>query len=84
MEDFEKVDIGEEIFGKTDGINLESMYEQCNQELTLQQSKRDQIIAVYISVAGFIIPSILGLNLGALPMAAAFSPSGPTRLVSRL
>lgn len=72
MEDFEKVDIGEEIFSKTDGVNLESMYEQCNNELTLQQSKRDQIIAVYISVAGFIIPSILGLNLGALPMAAAF------------
>ena len=72
MEDFEKTDVGSDIFTKKDGINLESMYSQCNAELTLQQSKRDQIIAVYISVAGFIIPSILGLGLGLIPMAAAF------------
>ncbi len=72
MEAFEKTDVGADIFTKKDGINLESMYSQCNAELALQQSKRDQIIAVYISVAGFIIPSILGLGLGLLPMAAAF------------
>ncbi len=72
MEAFEKTDVGAHIYSKKDGVNLESLYSQCNAELTLQQSKRDQIIAVYISVAGFIIPSILGLGLGLLPMAAAF------------
>ncbi len=72
MESFEKTNVSADIFTKKDGINLESMYSQCNAELALQQSKRDQIIAVYISVAGFIIPSILGLGLGMLPMAAAF------------
>lgn len=72
MESFEKINVGAGIFTKKDGINLESLYSQCNGELTLQQSKRDQIIAVYISVAGFIIPSILGLGVGMLSMAAAF------------
>lgn len=72
MEEFEKVDSGAGIYTNHDGVNLESLYSQCNNELTLQQSKRDQIIGVYLSVAGFIIPSILGLNLGMLPMAAAF------------
>lgn len=72
MEAFEKTEVGAELYTKADGVNLESLYSQCNAELTLQQSKRDQIIAVYISVAGFIIPSILGLGLGLLPMAAAF------------
>lgn len=72
MEAFEKVNSGAEIYTNPEGVNLESLYSQCNAELTLQQSKRDQIIGVYLSVAGFIIPSILGLDLGFFPMAAAF------------
>ena len=72
MEDFEKVHSGPDIYTRTDGVNLESLYKQCNEQLTLQQTKRDQIIGVYLSVAGFIIPSILSMKLGMLATAAAF------------
>ena len=71
-QNFEDIAITKEFYTDADGINLDSMYGQCNAELSLQQSKRDQIIALYITVAGFLIPTVMNLNLGAFSTAAAF------------
>ncbi|MBQ5390241.1 MAG: hypothetical protein IIU58_04965 [Clostridia bacterium] len=70
---FEDIQITKEFYTDADGINLDSMYSQCNAELALQQSKRDQIIALYITVAGFLIPTVMNLNIGAFSTASAFT-----------
>ncbi len=44
-------------------MNLDTSYELTVAELGLQQTKRDQIIAFYISVIGFITPNLIGLDL---------------------
>jgi hypothetical protein len=42
---------------------LEHLYTLCVQEIGLQQSKRDQIIAFYLALMGLIIPNILKLSI---------------------
>ncbi len=45
-------------YDKDSFMNLDMAYEITLKELALQQSKRDQIIAFYIAILGFVIPSL--------------------------
>lgn len=40
--------------------NLENIYEHAHSELSLQQSKRDQIITIYLALCSFLLPFALG------------------------
>ncbi len=40
-----------------------SLHERANDELTLQQSKRDQIITLYLAVFSFLVPFALSLDI---------------------
>ena len=51
-----------EKFNKTD-INFDDLYEHAHSELSLQQSKRDQIITIYLAICSFLIPFALGEEL---------------------
>lgn len=39
--------------------DLVTIYEKCIDEMTLQQSKRDQIITIYLAMFSFIVPFAL-------------------------
>lgn len=43
-------------------INLDALYERAFSELGLQQSKRDQIITVYLAMFSFLIPFALSME----------------------
>ena len=47
-------------FEQNKNMNLDSMYERAHTELSLQQSKRDQIITIYLALCSFLIPFALG------------------------
>lgn len=59
-------------YSKDGSMDLDSCYEQTVAELGLQQSKRDQIIAFYLTILGFVIPSVVSLEVGDGPKALAF------------
>ncbi len=48
---------------KEGSMNLDNCYEQTVAELGLQQSKRDQIIAFYLTILGIVIPNVVGLKV---------------------
>ncbi len=67
-----KVDSGDVFLYKTIGegkrkeqvdYDFVSLYERANDELTLQQSKRDQIITLYLAVFSFLVPFALSLDI---------------------
>lgn len=43
--------------------NFEKLYEHAHSELSLQQTKRDQIITLYLALCSFFIPFVLGEEL---------------------
>ncbi len=49
-----------------DDVDLQEMHAQCTQELTLQQSKRDQLIAFYLTITGLVSTYLFSekVNLG--------------------
>ncbi len=49
-------------------FNLEMLYRQAHTELSLQQSKRDQIITIYLALCSFLIPFALGEEMISWPM----------------
>ena len=53
-------------------LYLESTYNLCVQELGLQQTKRDQIIAFYIAIISFAVPGIIGLSITNVGKAIGF------------
>lgn len=53
-------------------MDLDSCYEQAVAELALQQSKRDQIIAFYLTILGFVIPNVIDLDIKAGAKTVAF------------
>lgn len=71
MESFEKTKLSG-IYEDACDLKLENLYNQCNAELGLQQSKRDQIIAFYIAIISFLVPAIIDLSLPALAQALAY------------
>lgn len=46
--------------------NLQEIYKQAHSELSLQQSKRDQIITIYLALCSFLLPFALGEEM--IPM----------------
>ena len=42
---------------------LDKIYEKCIEEMTLQQSKRDQIITVYVAMCSFVVSYILSSEM---------------------
>lgn len=67
-----QVTITKKEYDDTGCMDLNSCYEQTVAELGLQQSKRDQIIAFYLTILGFVIPSVIELNVGNVPRGIAF------------
>lgn len=53
-------DIGEGLLKDNQNYNLEDIYEHAHSELSLQQSKRDQIITIYLALCSFLLPFALG------------------------
>ncbi len=47
--------------------NLQEIYKQAHSELSLQQSKRDQIITIYLALCSFLLPFALGEEI--IPMS---------------
>lgn len=43
--------------------NLEDIYDHAHSELSLQQSKRDQIITIYLALCSFLLPFALGKDI---------------------
>lgn len=71
MESFEKTKLSG-IYEAACDLKLENLYNQCNAELGLQQSKRDQIIAFYIAIISFLVPAIIDLALPPLAQVLAY------------
>ncbi len=53
-------------------FQFETLYEHTHSELSLQQSKRDQLITIYIALISFIVPSVLSKELGSLITGLSF------------
>lgn len=60
---FEPIEIGKEEFDDSNKSDLTELYKRTHEELSLQQSKRDSIIAVFLSLIGFAIPLSLGFSM---------------------
>lgn len=45
---------------ESQNYNLDDIYEHAHSELSLQQSKRDQIITIYLALCSFFLPFALG------------------------
>lgn len=44
-------------------IDLQKLFEQCNQEMGLQQTKRDQLINFYLTITGFVAAYVFGVKV---------------------
>ena len=53
-------------------MDLDNCYDMTVAELGLQQTKRDQIIAFYLTILGFVIPNVISLDIPGWTKAAAF------------
>ena len=53
-------EIGWDMVKDQRNYNLEDIYEHAHSELSLQQSKRDQIITIYLALCSFLLPIALG------------------------
>lgn len=60
------------LYSPEGSMDLDKNYEMTVAELALQQSKRDQIIAFYLTILGFVIPNVIKLEIGEIPKAVAF------------
>lgn len=55
--------IDEKKYKKQKDYKLSEIYERAHTELSLQQSKRDQIITIYLALCSFLLPFALGEEL---------------------
>lgn len=53
-------------------LDLQEIYSQCVQELSLQQSKRDQLIAFYLTITGLVSTYLFSADVGFLIRTAIF------------
>ncbi len=53
-------------------MDLDNCYDMTVAELGLQQSKRDQIIAFYLTILGFVIPNVISLEISNTAKGIAF------------
>lgn len=70
---FEEFELTPDLFDSNRAVDFEDLYRLCTAELTLQQSKRDQIIAFYVAIAGFLIPTAYDLDWSVWFLGAAFA-----------
>lgn len=64
--------IPKEAYDDNKFMDLDNNYTMTVAELGLQQSKRDQIIAFYLTVLGLVIPNIVTLEIPSYAKSAAF------------
>ncbi|RJX37169.1 hypothetical protein D3P09_25025 [Paenibacillus pinisoli] len=64
--------IDKEILDDEKDFHLEQAYSLCVNELGLQQTKRDQIIAFYIAIISFVIPAIIDLSVATFIKGLSF------------
>lgn len=64
--------VDESLYNENKDLKLDKTYELCVNELGLQQTKRDQIIAFYIAIISFVIPGIIDMNISEAAKAAGF------------
>lgn len=69
---FLKETVSNTIYDANGSMNLDTCYELTVSELALQQSKRDQIIAFYLTILGFVIPNVISLDISNSAKAVAF------------
>ena len=60
--------INEESIKNNVDYNLKELYNHAHSELSLQQSKRDQIITIYLALCSFLVPFTLGEEVISWPM----------------
>ena len=56
---FKYREINKALLNNSPDFDINMMYERVLEELTLQQSKRDQLITIYLAAFAFIVPSLL-------------------------
>ncbi len=49
-----------------ENLDLQKLFEHCSQELTLQQSKRDQLIAFYLTISGLLTTYLFSGQISAM------------------
>lgn len=64
--------IPREHYSVDESMDLDSCYGQTAEEMSLQQSKRDQIIAFYLTILGLVIPNVVSLEVRDGAKALAF------------
>lgn len=64
--------ISKEYYDNEGCMNLDNCYDMTVAELGLQQSKRDQIIAFYLTILGFVIPNVIDLEISDIAKGIAF------------
>lgn len=64
--------IPENAYNPAGSMDLDNCYGQTVSELGLQQSKRDQIIAFYLTILGFVIPNVIDMEVGNTGKGIAF------------
>ncbi len=62
LEDFEYTEVDKGIFKETVDFDIDATHEKVWQEMSLQQSKRDQLLMIYLAALAFIFPSLLSDN----------------------
>lgn len=72
MSNYKNYEIDNKHYNESKDFKLEKTYELCVNELGLQQSKRDQIIAFYIAIVSFVLPAIIEMKLNMYAKASGF------------
>ena len=72
MFEYKEYEIEEHMYNENKNMRLDKTYEMCVHELGLQQSKRDQIIAFYIGLVSFVLPTIININLNKYARVTGF------------
>lgn len=55
-----ELDVDTSKYKEKNDYNLDNIYEHAHSELSLQQSKRDQVITIYLALCSFLLPFSLG------------------------
>ena len=63
--------INTSILKEKQNYNLEEIYDHAHSELSLQQSKRDQVMTIYLALASFLLPFALGEEMIAMRLKGA-------------
>ncbi len=59
LEKFKHTEVDRSLLKNCPSFDIDTMYERVFEELALQQTKRDQLITIYLAAFAFIVPSLL-------------------------